>query len=99
MGQLLLGGGDATGVLAEENVGQLLRKGCAALLDQLAVADDVDGDIGVDIAENVHVQLNVGIDLDDVLLAHAAAADVFDNSHGAVQLVQMQILVDLKFFK
>ena len=95
MGQLLLGGGDATGVLAEENIRQLGGQHGAALLDQLAVSDDVDGDIGIDIAEDVHIQLDVGVDLDDVLLAHLAAVAVLDDGNRAIQLVQMEQVVDL----
>ena len=47
LGQLLLHGGDAAGVLAGENAGDPLRQLQGALFHQLAVADAVDGDGGM----------------------------------------------------
>ena len=61
----------------------------------LAVADHVDGDVGVNVAQHVQIHFHGRVDLDDVLFAHAVAADVLDDGHGAVQLVQMEVLVDV----
>jgi hypothetical protein len=62
--------------------------------DPDAVLDHIDGDVGVDIAQGVQVHVEVGVDLDDVLLAHFAAGGVFDDGNRAVQLVQLQEIVD-----
>jgi hypothetical protein len=67
----------------------------AALFHPLAVPDDVDGDFVVDIAQHVHVHFQGGVNFDDVLFPHPAGADVFDNGHGAVQPVQVEVLVNV----
>ena len=93
--QLGLRHGDAPGVLAPDDVHQLLGGMEAAFLRPDAVPDDVDGDFVVDIAQHVHVHVHGGVDFDDVLFPHPAAADVFDDGHGAVQLVQVEVFVDV----
>ena len=94
-GQLLLGGGDAAGVLAVQNALQLQGQVQLLLLHGLAVSDDGDGDAGVHIAQSVGVQLDGGVDLDDVLAAHLLGGGVVDEGHHAVQAAQVQEVVDL----
>ena len=93
--QLLLRGGDAAGVLAADDVGHALGQGQVLALDQLAVADDVDGDAGIDVAQHIEVDVDDLADLDDVLLALLLALGVLDHGHGAVQLAQVQDVVDV----
>ena len=93
--QLGLRHGDAAGVLAVDDVHQLLGQLQVLLGNPLTVADNVDGDVGVDVAQHVQIHLHGRVDLDDVLFAHAVAADVLDDGHGAVQLIQVEVLVDV----
>mgnify|MGYP002508148934 CR=1 FL=1 len=60
------------------------------LLQPLSVLDDVHGDVGVHVADDVPVQVQDGVDLDDVLLPQLPAGDVFQDGHRAVQLSQPQ---------
>ena len=47
LGQLLLGGGDAAGILAAQNIDQLFGQADVPLFGQLAVTDHVDRGVGV----------------------------------------------------
>ena len=93
--QLLLNGGDAAGVLAADDVGDALGQLELALFDALAVLDDVDGDAGVDIADDVPVKVEHLIDLDDVLAAELAARNVLEQRDRAVELVKTEDVVEL----
>ena len=55
MGQSLLDGSDASGVAAFDDVFDLFGKYQFLLLYDLTVFDDVDGDVVVDIAEDIKV--------------------------------------------
>ena len=94
-GQLLLGGGDAAGVLAVQNALQLQGQVQLLLLDGLAVGDDGHGHAGVHIAQGIGVQLDAFRDLDDVLAAHLDGGGVGDQGHHAVEIAQVQEVVDL----
>ena len=93
--QLLLNGGDAAGILAADDVGDALGQLELALFDALAVLDDVDGDAGIDIADDVPVKVEHLIDLDDVLAAELAARNVFEQRDRAVELVKAEDVVEL----
>ena len=93
--QLLLNGGDAAGILAADDVGDALGQLELALFDALAVLDDVDGDAGVDVTDHVPVEVQDAVDLDDILAAELAADDVFEQRHGAVELVKTEDVVEL----
>ena len=93
--QLLLNGGDAAGILAADDVGDALGQLELALFGALAVLDDVDGDAGVDVADHVPVEVQDAVDLDDILAAELAADDVFEQRHGAVELVEAEDVVEL----
>ena len=59
----------------------------AALFGDLVIADDVDGDVVVDVAENIEVDgVERSLDLDDVFPAHLVPLRVLDDCDGAVQL-------------
>ena len=95
MVKFLFRGGDATGILAFQNVGQGLGQVHRLFLHQDAFLDDVDGDAGVHVAQNVQIHRKICVDLDDVLFAHLEAARILDDGNGAIQLAQAQKLVDL----
>ena len=89
----LLGGCDATGVLAHKNVREGLGERDFFLLYYLFVTDDAYRGSGADKADEIHVKLLHGVDLDDVLFAQLEAIYVFQHSYGAIQGVQAQHLV------
>ena len=90
----LLGGGDATGILADQDIRQGLGKGDLLLFDDLFVADDAHRGLGADEAHQVHIQLYGGVDLDDVLFAKLGAIHVLQNRHGAIEGAQPQHMVE-----
>ena len=92
---LLLGGRDAAGIFAPYHVGKRERQLDILLLKQLAVADDVHGDIRTDVGENAEVKLDIIVYLDDVLCAHALARHAHQKRDGAGQLVKLKHIVDL----
>lgn len=93
--QFLLDGGDAARVFAADDVPDPLRQLQLALFHALAVLDDVDGDAGVDVADHVPVEVQDAVDLDDILAAELAADDVFEQRHGAVELVEAEDVVQV----
>ena len=55
------------------------------LLGDLVIADDVDGDVVVDVAENVEIDVvQAALDLNDVLASHLVASCILDNRYLAV---------------
>ena len=56
-----------------------------ALLGNLVVADDVDGDVVVNVAEDVEVDgVQRSLDLDDIFSSHLVALGVLDDRNCAV---------------
>ena len=97
--QLLLNGGDTSGILAVDDIHQLLGESQVFLFHDLSVPDDIDCDIVIDKAQNIQIQLLYGaFYLDDVLSSHLIAAGVFDDGNAAVHLVQLQIFIDIHGF-
>ena len=76
---LLLDSGDTARVLALDHIAQGLRQLEMQLLFQLAVFDQIDSDVAVDVAEHVEVDIDTVIDLDDVLLAIFRAVRVLND--------------------
>ena len=90
MRELLLAGGNASGVLAEDDIGQLFGQFNGFFLDDLTVFDDVDGDARINVTQHINVNFIIKVDLDDILLAHTAALNVFDDGNRAIELVKSQ---------
>ena len=95
MVESLLDRRDAAGVLAADHVDDPLRKGETLFLDDLVVLDDVHGDVVVDVAQDVKVQIvDRAGDLDDVLAPHLVRGGVFDDRDRAVELAELKVSVD-----
>lgn len=95
--QLLLNGSDAAGVFAADDVPNLLGEGQGLLLNDFSALDDIYCNIPVDKAQDIQIQgVGVTFYLQDVFLSHFIAAGVFDNGNAAVQLVQLQVVVQRK---
>ena len=91
----LLDGSDAARVLAFDHVDNLLRKTKVFLLNNLLVLDDVYGDVVIDEAKDVKIQVfDRAFYFDNVLFAHLIAAGVLDDRNGTVKLVQLQIMIN-----
>ena len=94
VGEFLLDRGDAAGVLAVEDVGDFLREFGVDFFDHVVIFDDVDGDLGVKVAQEGEVQVKGFGDLEDVLLALLFGISMLDEGNLAVQLVQAQVVVE-----
>lgn len=93
LGQLLFGGGDAAGVGAADDAGDIFGDIQMLALDGFAVADDIDGHIRVNVADRVKIQIDDLIDFDDVLFAHFYTVRVLNDGHRTVQLRQIQNII------
>ena len=95
VGKLLLGGGDATRIVATYYVRKLLGKGHCLLFDKLTVTNYVDSDTGTKISEHVGIDIDVFGNLDDILFTHFSAWRVLDYCNMAIKLVKSEVSVDL----
>lgn len=99
MRQFLLYGRDAAGIVAVDHILDLLWQYQIFFVHDFPVLDDIDGDVVVNISQHIQVQhIYVAFHFQDILFAHLIAAGVFDNGHGAVQLVQSQVIIERKAF-
>ena len=93
--QFLLHRCDAAGIAAFDHVYDLFWKLQLLLLTDLAVLDDVDGNVMVDKSQDIQIQhIDGAFYLDDILFAHLAAAGIFDDGHTAVQFIQSEVMVN-----
>ena len=95
MRKLLLGAGYTSRVLALDDIGKLLRKLGMIFLYDLAVLDEIDSDIGGDIAECAKIGKLLAIYLDYILTSHISAEGVLYESYGAIELIETQKIIDL----
>ncbi len=94
--KLLLDGGDASWVVAADNILDLSGKYKRALLDDLAGLDYIDGDVVIDKGKDVQVQgVDVTFYLEDIFLSHGFALCVFDDGNGGIKLIQTKVLIYL----
>ena len=97
--QFLFNRRNAAGIFAVDDINQLFGHGQYFLFPDLSVLDDVYRDGMVDKAQNIQIQFfNRAFYLNDVFSSHFFTAGVFDDSHTAVHLVQLQIFVDIHGF-
>ena len=97
VGKTLLDRGDAAGILALDDVPDLSGEHQFLFVHDLAVLDDIDGDVVVEKGEDVQIQrIDITFYLENVFFAHLVAAGIFDDSHGAVELVELQVMIDGK---
>ena len=98
MREFLLGGGYATGIFAFDDIFKLLGEGNFFLLDKLAVLDDINGNTGVNVAENIKINVVIRVDFYDVLFAKLTGHYIFDDGNGAIQLIKLEEIVNLHTF-
>ena len=93
--QSLLDGSDAARILAFDHIDDLFWKVQLFLVYDLTVFDDVDGDIVVDKTKDIKIQhVNRTFYFNDIFFAHFVAAGIFDECHAAIELIELQKLVD-----
>ena len=93
--QLLLYGSNAAGILAGNNTIELGGKLKLTLFDYFAVFNEIDGDTGIKVAKNIEVEIDKGINLDNILFAGFAALCVLDDRNSAIKLVEVKKLIQL----
>ena len=87
---LLLDGSDAARIFAVNDIDELARKRQLFLFHDDSVLNDIDGDIVIDIADDIQFEvIDWAFDLNDVLAAHLAASGIFDDRHAAVHLIEL----------
>lgn len=93
--KLLLHRGDAAGIFAFYHAAHLRRQFKMPLFDPLTVSDYVHGNIGIDISEDVEVQIDLRVDFYNVLASHFTGHGVFDYRHGTVERAEIKYAVKL----
>lgn len=97
--KLLLDGGDASWVVAADNILDLSGKYKRALFDDLAGLDYIDGDVVIDKGKDVQVQcVDVTFYLEDIFFAHGLTLGILDDGHCGVQLIKTKVSVYLHAF-
>ena len=93
--QFLFDGCNTSWVLAVNNICQFLWQMKRLLLGNLAVGDDVHGNLVIQKTDDIEIDtVKAACNLDDIFLAHFFAAGILDNRNLAVQFAEIQILVD-----
>ena len=86
----LLDRSDAAGILAGDNIHDLLRKRELALFDDFAVLNDIDRNIVINKAEDIKVKIiDRAGDLDDILASHLVGRRVLYDRDGAIKLTKL----------
>ena len=93
--QLLFDGGDASGVLAPDNVFDLFGELQFFFLHDLSVFDNIDSDIMVDKSEDIQIhKINGAFDFDNIFPSELGAFCVFYDRHAAVEFIQLQQIIN-----
>jgi len=88
--------GYATGVLTMQYICDFLGKSKVLLFYNIAAFNNINGDIVIDVAQDVKVYiLEGGFDFDDVLLAHFVAGNIFDNGNYTVKFAKSKVMIDI----
>ena len=89
MRQPLFNGGDAAGIFAVEHIGDPLGETQGFLFNDFTIPNDIDGNVVIDKAQDVEIDLiQASLDFDNVLSPHFIAAGVFDDGNFRVHLVK-----------
>ena len=93
--QSLLDGSNAAWILAADNIYNLFRKAKVFFLNNLFIFDDVYGNIVINEAQDIQIQiLNRALNLDDVLFAHLITLCVLDDRNSSIKLVKLQVMIN-----
>ena len=99
MRQLLLDGGDAAGIFAVDDVCDFLWHFHPFFLYDMAVLDDIDRDVVIDVSQDIQIyQVKAAVDLDYIFFAHLAALGILNDCSLALKLFQSQFIIDIHTF-
>lgn len=97
VGELLLDGGNASGVVAFDDIFNLLRQCQFFFLHDFSVFNHIDSDIVVNERKHIQVKhVDIAFYFQNVLFFHFIASGIFDDSHGAVQFIQLQMFINVQ---
>ena len=96
--QFLFDTGDAARVFTFDDVRYFVRKRNGSLLNDDIVLDDVNRYVRVPDRKGVDVDGQRTFDFDDVLASHFLAGRVLDDGNLAIQIAEIQILINLHGF-
>ena len=97
MGEFLLDGGNASGVVAFDDIFNLLRQCQFFFLHDFSVFNYIDSDIVVNECKHIQVKhVDIAFYFQNVLFFHFIASGIFDDSHGAVQFIQLQMFINVQ---
>ena len=95
MRKLLLNGCDTARVFTADDTRNRLWEVGMNFLHPLSAADNIDGNVRINITQHVVVQVNDLIDFQNIFFPILAAGGVFDDRHLTFQLIQAQIPVEV----
>lgn len=88
MGKSLLDRGDAAGIAAFDDVFDLSGEDQVFFGHDFTVFDHIDCDVVVQKGQNIQIEhIDITFYFQNIFFSHFIAAGIFDDGHGAVQLV------------
>ena len=93
--KILLGAAYAAGITAVNDVGELVGQLYVLFLGDNTVFDNIDGNMGAYIADNIKIYIEAAVYLDNVLTPHDLTGSVLNKCNGAVKTVQLKELIEL----
>ena len=97
--QSLLDRGDTARIFAADNIFDLFRKVKLPFFYNFLILDDIDGNVVVDKCQHIQIhKINGTLYFHNILFTHFIAFCILDNGYAAVQLIQIQILIDIHAF-
>ena len=90
MREPLFNGSDAPGVFAFDDVPDFLREGELPFIYDFSILDDIYRNVMVYERQYIQIQgVNVAFHFQDILFPLFIASGIFNNSHRAVQFIQL----------
>ena len=87
--QTLLNRGDATRIVAMNNILNFDRKCKFTLLNDVSILDDINRDVMIDEAQDIEIDgTNGTFDLQDIFSAHLVGLNVHDDSNRIVLVIE-----------
>ena len=87
--QTLLNRGDATRIVAMNNILNFDRKCKLTLLNDVSILDDINRDVMIDEAQDIEIDgTNGTFDLQDIFSAHLVGLNVHDDSNRVVLVIE-----------
>lgn len=87
--QFLFDGGNTARIAAADNIVNFFGKFKMNSFCQYAVLDHADGDAGIQITENVQIDINEVKNLNDVFFAHFDTACIHDHGNSATKIAEL----------